>query len=150
MVVALVLVSTALIVGIWIMSSVQNAVTLPTRTIVESLTLVNDTAKAVSYPYINSLTGISNATLTFPRNDAQTLCSMTSTTVTCWFNASYVAGAYNVEYVYNAQGGNDTLDDVFDTTWSSFQLGVVVLIVLAAVSIIGILIGGFGKAGGPA
>jgi len=49
------------------------------------------------------------------------------------------------------QGGwtsdaNDTFDDIVDTTWSSFNLGVVSLIVIAAVAIIGILVSGFGGA----
>ena len=45
---------------------------------------------------------------------------------------------------------NDTFDNIVDTTWSSFQLGVVSLIVIAAVAIIGILVQGFGRAAGPA
>lgn len=41
---------------------------------------------------------------------------------------------------------NTTFDNVVATTWSSFQLGVVSLIVIAAVAIIGILVSGFGGA----
>ena len=44
---------------------------------------------------------------------------------------------------------NTTFTNIVSTTWSSFQLGVVSLIVIAAVAIIGILVSGFGRAAGP-
>jgi len=42
---------------------------------------------------------------------------------------------------------NSTFTNIVATTWSSFQLGVVSLIVIAAVAIIGILVAGFGNTG---
>lgn len=42
---------------------------------------------------------------------------------------------------------NTTFANIVTTTWSSFQLGVVSLIVIAAVAIIGILVAGFGRTG---
>jgi len=148
----IVLVSTALIVGVWIFTSVQNAVVLPTYTVVNNMTFVNDTMTAVPHPYINALVSVVNSTgNTHPMNDAKTRCNVNSTsTVSCLYNATYIADTNPsiVTYTYNPSGGNTTLNSVISTTWSSFQLGVVVLIVIAAVAIIGILVAGFGRSAG--
>jgi len=45
-----------------------------------------------------------------------------------------------------SSGANTTFANIVSTTWSAFQLGVVSLIVIAAVAIIGILVAGFGGA----
>ena len=157
MVISLVLVSTSLVIGVWIMSSVQQSFDLPTDTVVnESIDFVaNNTYYSVDIPYINAVSAIYNDSAHSYTFDTA-FYAYTASQVKLYTNGSgegdsnISVGVAYVDYTYNLQASNDSLDSVFQTTWSSFQLGVVMLIVLAAVSIIGILISGFGKAGGPA
>lgn len=143
----IVLVAVAMVIGVWIVSALQQSVTLPTYATSESLTLVNATARAVSLPYINTISSISNATVTLGAGNY----TFTDSTVTATFvcaPGNCLAGAWNVAYTYNPSGANNTMLSVISTTWSSFQLGVVVLIVIAAVAIIGLLVTGFGRSAG--
>jgi len=150
MVMSLVLVATALVIGVWISSSMQRSFDVPTSTVAENIALTNDTASTLSYPYLSSLISVANSSDTHPHTETATACSTTSTTVTCLFNGTYTAGTYTVTYTYNEQSANDTTGDIFSTTWDSYSMGAVSLIVIAAVAIIGLLVTGMGTKTGAA
>jgi hypothetical protein len=146
----IVLVAVAMVIGVWIISAMQGAVILPSQTVTESLTFVNATAKAVAYPYVSAITSIANTTQTLLAANYSTDGTYITVTALCKgaTTACDLSLPYTVTYTYNPQAANTTMGTVMSTTWSSFQLGVVALIVIAAVAIIGILVSGFGKSAG--
>ena len=146
----IVLVAVTMVIAVWIISAMQSAVVLPSQSVSESLTFVNATAKAVAYPYVSVITSISNATQTLLAANYTTDGTHITVTALCKGAATAcdLSLPYTVVYTYNPQAANTTLGTVMSTTWSSFQLGVVVLIVIAAVAIIGILVAGFGRSTG--
>ena len=152
MAVAILLVSTSLIVGVWIVSAVQQSFTLPTYAVTESITFTNATAYNVGNPYVNSVTSIGNSsgasyTLGVGNYSVDSGGNTITATLVCKPGYCQASNAWTVAYVYNPSSANTTLGQVFTTTWSSFQLGVVSLVVIAATAIIGILVSGFGRTG---
>lgn len=137
---ALVIGAVVIFVGIYVVMQVIGSIgALPSRNLVESLVLVNDTAKSVGYPTIGVLNSVYNSTLTLPQDTSQTPvgCSQTDTTLTCNFNATYVAGTWSVDYDYIGQTGNTTYTSTRTTFWNAMQLGAVSLITLAASLVLG-------------
>lgn len=140
---ALIIGAVVIFIGIYTVTQVIGSISLPTTTVSDSLVFVNNTAKSVTYPYINSLTSVANSTpVTVPTSTSAPTegsgCWMSSSTqITCYFNDTHVAGTYTATYVYNPQTGNDTYVNTQTTFWNSMQLGAVSLITLAASLVLG-------------
>lgn len=167
-VVAIIVVSVVLIVGIWVVNSFTNTVTMTTtytHVINETNTLADATAKSLTNnPY--GVTNVWNNTHTLPNcrattgvehldgcwNLTQTHCKYTcANQVVMFANATYFAGEWNITYDFapaSYVAGNNSMSNAEATTWNSFNLAVVALIVLAAVAIISLLFAGFGGMGG--
>lgn len=155
MALAIVLVSLTMILGVWIFSSIQNAVVFDTTT----ATLVNESINfAANNTYYNfAFTGGSGYAQAISvqqvSNDSDIISSgnytLTDSQIKLTRGDNVAVGTYDVSYTFMDQkypSANTTFNQIGTTAFSGFQLGVVALIVIAAVAIIGILVSGMGKA----